>query len=103
MFADIQGFLNGYYLPSILNLLSWAATGLGLLVVVSFVYKVVTPYDEIALIRDNNTAAAVTFGGTLIGVALPIASVIIGSHRLVEVLMWGLVALLLQLATWKLV
>ncbi len=37
-------------------------------------YALITPHREIALIREGNAAAAVSFGGVLVGLALPLAA-----------------------------
>ena len=36
-------------------------------------YAFITPHREITLIREGNTAAALSFGGVLVGIALPLA------------------------------
>ena len=49
------------------------ATAVGLLAVFVVLYVFVTPYSELALIREGNTAAAVSLGGAIVGYAMPIA------------------------------
>jgi len=56
-----------------------------------------TPFKEIALIREGNTAAAISFGGALIGFALPLAGVVRASGSVWEVIPWSIIALLAQL------
>ena len=34
-------------------------------------YALITPHREIRLIREGNAAAAVSFGGVLVGLAIP--------------------------------
>jgi putative membrane protein len=57
-----------------------------------------TPFKEIALIRAGNTAAAASFGGALVGFALPLAGVVRASNSIWEVIPWSGLALLTQLA-----
>jgi putative membrane protein len=57
----------------------------------------ITPFKEIALIRDGNTAAALSFGGALVGFAIAVAGVVRASNSLWEVLPWSVIALLAQL------
>lgn len=57
----------------------------------------ITPFKEIALIREGNIAAAVSFGGALVGFAIAVAGVVRASNSLWEVLPWSVVALLAQL------
>ena len=64
------------------------------------VYLWVTPYREIALIREGNVAAAVTLAGTLIGLALPVANVVRNSHALLDVAVWGVIACAVQLLAY---
>lgn len=63
-------------------------------------YTLVTPHDEFSLIRANNPAAAVAFGGALIGFALPLSSAITHSMSLLDCAIWGAVALLVQVLTF---
>ena len=61
------------------------------------VYMWVTPHPEISLIRENNLAAAIAFAGSLIGFCLPLANIIAGSVNLIDVAIWGGIALLVQI------
>ena len=45
-----------------------------MLVLFAIIYMAITPYDEIALIRKGSGAAALSFGGTIIGFSLPLAA-----------------------------
>ncbi|OEY68467.1 DUF350 domain-containing protein [Rheinheimera salexigens] len=60
-------------------------------------YTWLTPHDEFGLIRANNSAAAIAFGGAIIGFAWPLASAITNSLSLLDCAIWGAVALLIQL------
>jgi putative membrane protein len=64
------------------------------------VYLWVTPYHELRLVREGNPAAAVSFSGTLVGFALPVASVVRSSRDLAEVAVWSAMACLVQLAAY---
>jgi len=59
-------------------------------------YTNLTPHREIALIRDGNAAAAVTLVGGLLGFVVPLASVIAHSASLVDLAVWGVIALVIQ-------
>lgn len=63
-------------------------------------YTWVTPHDEFSLIRGNNPAAAVAFGGALVGFAWPLASAITHSMSLLDCAIWGGVALVVQVLTF---
>ncbi|PCI63888.1 MAG: hypothetical protein COB37_03840 [Kordiimonadales bacterium] len=80
-------------------------SGLSLLILVIgvFVYTRITPHDEIALIKSGNSAAAVSLSGAILGLALPLASSLAASVSLWDLVFWGIIALLLQLAAFRLV
>jgi len=88
----LLGYLTG--LP-----LFAAYLGLGLLLLGAFVfiYIRITPYKEISLIRDGNAAAAASLGGAIIGFVLPVASSIENSVALLDMLLWALISLVVQL------
>lgn len=71
-----------------------------LLVLFGLIYTTLTPHREWRLIRANVPAAALAFGGSLLGFALPLASAMRESVSLLDFLLWALVALLVQLATF---
>ncbi len=87
--------LNG--LPAFL---AYIATSIVLLLAFIRIYTWVTPHDELALIRANNPAAALAFGGALIGFALPLSSAITHSLSLLDCALWGAVALIIQVLTF---
>jgi putative membrane protein len=91
----------------ILNYAAYVALSIALLVVAGWLYCLITPYDEIALIRKGNEAAALSFSGTLVGIAAPLASVMANSTSMIDMLIWSAIALVAQLAlfvavTWLL-
>ena len=65
-------------------------------------YVLLTPIREITLIKAGNTAAAVSFSGAMIGIAIPLASSLSVSSSLLEILIWGVTAILVQLLCFKL-
>ena len=75
-------------------------TAVVLLLVFLAIYVRVTPYNELALIRQGNEAAALSLGGAVIGFALPIAVPVAVSHNLYAMIGWGVVASVLQLLTF---
>ncbi len=56
---------------------------------------------EIALIRKKNTAASISFSGALIGLALPLSSSLSASGSIYEIIVWGFVAIVIQLFCFK--
>ena len=59
-------------------------------------YTNLTPHREIGLIREGNVAAAITLIGGLIGFVIPLASVIAHSVSLIDMAIWGVIALVVQ-------
>ena len=61
------------------------------------IYVKITPYREIALIRDNNMAAAFSLSGALIGMVIPLANAVEYSVNPIDMAIWGFLALAIQL------
>ena len=80
--------------------LAYFAVAIVLVLVFVRIYTWVTPQDELALIRANNAAASLAFGGALIGFALPLSSAITNSMSLLDCVLWGAVALVVQVLTF---
>jgi putative membrane protein len=76
------------------------ATAVGLLAVFVVLYVFVTPYSELTLIREGNTAAAVSLGGAIVGYAMPIAVSVAVSHNIGAMVGWGVVACVVQLLAY---
>jgi putative membrane protein len=74
-----------------------AALMLAILFLGAALYGLVTPYREIQLIREGNAAAALSFGGVLTGLALPLAFALASSRSWLDVLLWGVTTTLAQL------
>jgi putative membrane protein len=65
-----------------------------------FIYQLVTPYNERALIREGNVAAAAALGGALIGYVLPLASALSNTVSLPEFAAWALLAGVIQIVSF---
>jgi len=72
-------------------------------VVYLFVYTRITPHDEFQLIRDNDPAAAIALGLSLLGFTLPVVSAIAHSANVVDCLIWSLIALIVQIVVYYVV
>lgn len=90
------GLVNG--LPF---LISHFVTSVIVFLIGVIIYLFITPMKEIALIRKKNTAAAISFSGALIGLALPLACSLSASGSIYEIIVWGLVAIVIQLFCFK--
>lgn len=98
MEAAIHSFLAG-----IPFLLTHFAVSIAMLVAGVLVYMWITPHDEMALIREGNSAAAVSLGGAILGLAIPLSICMANSASVWDIVIWGLVTLVLQLATFKVI
>lgn len=82
-----------------LHLIYFAIALIALVLFVA-IYTAITPYWEVRLIREGNTAAAISLGGALLGYTLPLAQAVAQAGNLVDMLMWSGVALFAQLAAY---
>jgi putative membrane protein len=96
MDAVIQSFLAGF--PVLL--LHFAVT-LAMLAVGVTIYHLVTPYHELRLIRNGNTAAAVSFAAAIVGLAIPLAICMASSVNVWDIVIWGVVTLLIQILAYR--
>lgn len=88
------------YLDGLPAFFSYFAIAIVLMIVFCYVYTLITPHHEFTLIKENKAAAATAFGGSLIGFALPLHATISHAVNLVDLTLWGVVALIVQLATF---
>ena len=86
----------GSGLPMLLLQFLWV---LALLVAGIFIYMAVTPFHERELLRDGNPAGATVLGGALVALAIPLAALLATTGAFLDILVWGVVAVLLQLLT----
>ena len=68
-----------------------------------FVYTLVTAHNEFALIRQNVVSAALALGLSLIGFALPLSSAVVRAQSVLDCVVWGLVAMVIQILVYWLV
>ena len=84
-------------LANLPNFLLYFGASVGLFAAFLTAYTFVLPLHEWALIRQGNTAVALTLGGAMLGFAMPLAMAVVRSDGLADMAVWGVVALLLQL------
>jgi putative membrane protein len=80
--------------------LVYFCTAIVAVVVYLFVYTRITPHDEFKLIRDNDPAAAIALGLSLLGFTLPVVSAIAHSANIFDCMIWSLVALIVQVVVY---
>ena len=95
---EIQAFATGFPVT-----LMHIAVTVAILIAGAGIYILMTPHKEIALIRDGNSAAAVSLGGVLLGLSIPLATSLARSTSMLEIALWGAAAVFLQLLVFRLV
>lgn len=60
-------------------------------------YMGITPFNEWRLMREGNVAAGVVVAGTLVALAIPLAATLATSVLVLDIVLWGLVSLVIQL------
>ncbi len=98
MQPEVQAFASGFPL-----MLLQGAAGLVMFAIAASAYGLLSPHREISRIREGDTAAAVSFAGALIGLAIPLAAAMIASRSLLELLLWGVAILALALLSFRVV
>jgi len=83
-FSGLPGFCT-YFAAAIL-----------FVIIFCMAYCKITPYHELKLIRAGNSAAAISFGGALVGFVLPLNSAITHSVGFIDMLVWAVIAMLVQ-------
>ena len=95
---EIQAFASGFPIT-----LLHAGVTLLMLLIGATIYSLLTPYKEIHQIREGNSAAAVAFGGVIIGLAIPLAASMAASTSVRDIVLWGGATIVLQLFVFRLV
>ncbi len=65
-----------------------------------FAYVKITPYNELKLIKDGNAAAALSLSGALLGFTFPLAASIVQAAHPWDMMLWALIAALVQLLVY---
>jgi putative membrane protein len=87
-------------LATLPSFLAYFLGALALLFAFAWIYQRVTAYDEARLISEGNQAAALTLGSALLGFAMPLASVIAHSVNWLDMIIWGVVAAIVQVLVY---
>jgi putative membrane protein len=85
-----------WLLGALPNFARYVVTGFALVLLFVWIYALITPWREFALIRAGNTAAAIALVGAMLGFCLPLANTIAHAASLLDLLLWAGVALGVQ-------
>jgi putative membrane protein len=90
-------------IASLQSFLIYFGTAAALVALYLFVYTIATAHNEFALIRQNVVSAAVSLGLSLIGFALPLSSAVVYAQSVMDCVVWGIVAIAVQILVYWLV
>lgn len=85
------------------NFLVFLAISLVLLAAFIAIYVRITPHKEFTLIREGNIGAAFSLSGAILGFVIPLGASIRYSVNLVDMAIWGVIALVVQIAAFVVV
>lgn len=98
MILDLQDFGRG----ALHFALAFVAAG-GFTLIFMALYRLATPHNEGALIRQGNVAAAIALGGAVIGYVIPLASALAQTATLPEFVAWAALAGVIQIVAFVVV
>ena len=80
--------------------LIYAGLAIAFLTVFMLIYTWVTPYNELKLIKDGNIAAALGLSGSVLGFTFPLAAAIFQAVHPWDMMLWALIAGIVQLLVY---
>lgn len=98
MSPDVQAFASGFPV-----MLLHALVSLVLLAAGCAVYALLSPHREVQRIREGDAAAAISWGGVMIGLAIPLAASLAAAASLIEIGLWGVAVTALALLAFRLI
>ena len=94
---EIQAFATGFPV-TVLHV----AITVAILIAAAAVYVLLTPHKEITLIREGNSAAALSFAGVLVALTIPLGTALSTANSLMDIVIWGASAIFVQLLVFRL-
>ncbi|HMO28424.1 DUF350 domain-containing protein [Enterovirga sp.] len=85
------------------SFLTYFVTATALVALYLLVYTQATSRNEFSLIRQNVLSAALALGFSLVGFALPLSSAVVYAQGVLDAVVWGVVAIGVQILTYWLV
>ncbi len=86
-----------YYLQTFDHFLIYLGTSLLLFLIGTYIFKIITPYSERALIKDGNMAVTLKLLGKMAGLVVVLQSAIRSSINLVDLALWAFIAIIVQI------
>ncbi len=94
----IRSFVNGF--P---EFLIQGGITLALLMAGCIVHILLTPMKEMQLIKAGNVSAGISVAAVIVGLAIPMTACLETAVSIYDLLIWGVVAILLQLLAFRVV
>ena len=95
---EITAFATGFPLT-----MMHAGVTLLILILGVALYVLLTPHKEVQLIRDGNSAAAVSLSGIMLGLGIPLATCLAANNTVLEIAIWGAATIIVQLLVFRVV
>lgn len=96
METAIQSFVKGF--P---EFMLHGGVTLALLITGCVVHVLLTPMKELKLIREGNLSAGISLSAVIVGLAVPMSACLVTALSVYDILIWGVVAILLQLLAFR--
>lgn len=93
---EIQAFAVGFPVT-----LLHAGVTVAMLLLGAALYAAMTPYRDVQLIREGNTAAAISLGAIIVGLALPLGVSLAAAATVVEIVIWAVAVIAVQLLVFR--
>jgi putative membrane protein len=91
----IQTFLSGFSI-----FITHFIITIIVLFVALFVYMLITPHNELSLIKQGNKSAALSLGGIFLGLAIPLSVCLKESVNIPDIIIWGSAILFIQIGVY---
>lgn len=96
METAVQSFVKGF--P---EFMLHGGVTLALLIAGCVVHVLLTPMKELKLIREGNISAGISLSAVIVGLAVPMSACLVTALSVYDILIWGVVAILLQLLAFR--
>jgi putative membrane protein len=94
----IRSFVNGF--P---EFMIQGGLTLAMLMAGCIVHILLTPMKEMQLIKAGNISAGISVAAVIVGLAIPMTACLATANSIYDLLIWGVVAILLQLLAFRVV
>jgi len=96
MDAAVNAFAKGF--P---DFLIYSGVTVAMLAAGCVIHILLTPMKEMALIRSGNISAGIGVAAVIVGLAIPMAACLASATSVYDLLIWGVVAILLQMLAFR--